>query len=98
MVRFLKVIGDSMTPEYKEGDFVITIAPPFLFQFLKAGDVIAFAHGNYGLLIKRIRELDRDSKEVSVEGTQENSLDSRRLGPIRKTAVIGKVIAHFPKP
>jgi signal peptidase I len=98
MVRLLKVIGDSMTPDYKEGDFVLTIAPPFLFRFLKPGNVIAFVHGYYGLLIKRIRMLDKLSKEVIVEGTHENSLDSRRLGPIRRTAIIGKVIAHFPKP
>jgi hypothetical protein len=87
-----------MAPVYEEGDFVITITLPFLFKFLKPGNVIAFEHGHYGLLIKRIRTLDRHTGEMTVEGTHENSLDSRRLGPIRKTAIRGIVIAHFTKP
>ena len=86
-----------MSPDFKEGDFVLLLRVPFLFRFLKPGNVIAFEHGLYGALIKRIRSLDPIKQEVVVEGVQANSLDSRRLGPIRRQAIRGKVIAHIAK-
>jgi hypothetical protein len=87
-----------MSPEYKEGDFVIILTAPFFFRFLRPGNVIAFEHGHYGLLIKRVRRFDELTGEVIVEGTNPDSLDSQRLGPIRWGAIRGKVIAHFSKP
>ena len=79
MLRLLRVTGDSMSPEYKEGDFVIVVTAPFLFRSLKPGNVIAFEHGLYGLLVKRVREFDGLSKEVIVEGANPNSLGSHNV-------------------
>jgi len=98
MVRVLRISGDSMSPEYREGDFVVIATAPFLFRALKPGDVIAFEHGYYGLLIKRIGRRGASSDEFIVEGTHPDSLDSRRLGPVRLASIKGRVIAHFPKP
>jgi hypothetical protein len=98
MLRFLKVKGDSMSPDYGEGDFVVILTIPFLFRLMRPGSTIAFEHSHYGLLIKRIRTIDTDTKEVIVEGANANSLDSRRLGPIRPAAIRGRVIAHIPRP
>jgi len=98
MVRILKVTGDSMYPDFKEGDFVLLITLPYVLKHLKVGDNIVFEHKNYGTLIKRIASFDPETAEAYVEGTQPDSLDSRRLGTIRRTNIRGKVIAHFPKP
>ena len=98
MVRVLRISGDSMSPDYREGDFVVIATAPFLFHILKPGDVIAFEHGYYGLLIKRISRRGDATDEFIVEGVNSNSLDSRRLGPVRLDAIRGRVIAHFPKP
>lgn len=97
MLRLLKVNGDSMAPDLKEGDFVVITTVPFFLNRLKPGNIIVFENKQYGTLIKRIASFDPQSAEAYVEGTQPESLDSRRLGPIHRDAIRGKVIAHFSK-
>ena len=98
MLRIHKVSGDSMSPDFQEGDFVILITAPLFLKRLKIGDTIIFGHKLYGTLIKRIASFDPETAEVYVEGTQPDSLDSHRLGTIRPEAIRGKVVAHFSKP
>lgn len=97
MLRIHKVTGDSMSPDFQEGDFVVLARMPFLLKRLKTGDIIIFDHKLYGTLIKRIASFDPETAEAYVEGTRPDSLDSRRLGLIRRESIRGKVIAHFPK-
>jgi signal peptidase I len=98
MLRIHKVTGDSMSPDFQEGDFVVLTTVPFFLNRLKVGDVIIFEHNHYGTLIKRIASFDPETAEAYVEGTHPESLDSRRLGTIRRANIRGKVIAHISKP
>ena len=86
-----------MSPDFQDGDFVVLTRFPILLNRLKIGDVIIFDHKLYGTLIKRIASFDPETAEAYVEGTHPDSLDSRRLGTIRRSAIRGKVIAHFQK-
>ena len=97
MIRLLKVTGDSMSPDFQDGDFVALATAPFFIKRLKVGDTIIFDHKLYGTLIKRIVSFDPETAEAYVEGTRSDSLDSRRLGTIRREAIRGKVIAHISK-
>ena len=97
MLRIHKVIGTSMSPDFQEGDFVILATAPFILKHIKVGDIIIFDHKHYGTLIKRIASFDPETAEAYVEGTQPDSLDSHRLGTIRRENIQGKVIAHFSK-
>ena len=97
MFRIQKVTGDSMFPDFRAGDFVLIVTARFVRKRLKSGDVIVFEHKLYGNLIKRIAAFDPETADAYVEGTRLDSLDSRRLGTIRRDAIRGKVIAHFPK-
>jgi signal peptidase I len=97
MLKILKISGDSMSPDFLDGDFVIIVTAKFLKNRLKVGDNIIFHHKFYGTLIKRISSLDPGTAEYYVEGTRTDSLDSRRLGTIRGENITGKVIAHFPR-
>jgi len=97
MFKILKIHGDSMSPDFQEGDFVIILTASFILNRLKVGDDIIFSHKLYGTLIKRIASFDPNTAGVYVEGTSEDSLDSRRLGTIRSENIKGKVIAHFSK-
>lgn len=97
MFRILKVSGDSMSPDFQEGDFVVLTTIPFFLNRLKTGDNIVFEHKFYGTLIKRIASFDPETTEAYVEGTNSDSLSSLRLGTIRRDAIRGKVIAHFSK-
>jgi len=60
---------------------------------IRRGDVIVFENQLYGTLIKRVENINGEG--IFVIGTGEDSLDSRRLGPVNPDAVQGKVIWHI---
>jgi signal peptidase I len=96
MLKLLKIVGDSLTPEYQNGDFVIISKIPFLFVPPSTGDIVAFQQPGYGLLIKCIRGLNQDGS-VDVIGAHPDSIDSRVFGPINEKNILGKVIWHIRK-
>ncbi len=98
MLRLFKISGSSLSPAFREGDFVVVSKIPFLFRRLREGDVVVFRHEHYGVMIKRVASFDPDMDEVFVLGEGENSTDSRRFGPISRRSVLGKVIWHIRKP
>ena len=98
MLRFLRVTGDSLLPVYQDGDFVLVSKIPYLFDEIKQGDIIAFRHKEYGTMIKKVEDVASSVGEIHVIGTHENSVDSRRFGPITSDDMLGKVIWHVKKP
>ena len=98
MLQLLKVTGESLSPLYKEGDFVVITTLPFFLRRLRQGNIIVFQHGLYGTLIKIVERVLLDEDAVYVIGTSEDSLDSRRLGPISRAAIKGRVLWHIAKP
>lgn len=96
MLKLLKITGDSLTPEYQNGDFVIISKIPFLFTPPSPGDVIAFRQAGYGQLIKRIQHITQNGG-VNVIGSHPESVDSRVFGPVRRESILGKVIWHIRK-
>ena len=97
MLKILKVSGDSLTPEFQEGDFVLIAKIPFLLSHLKANDVVVFQHPDYGVMIKMIDFILPGDDEIFVVGTHDHSVDSRRFGPIKRDDLIGKVVWHIRK-
>ncbi len=93
MFRVLRITGDSMSPEYQDGDFVLIGKGFFFLSRHKVRDVIVFTHQQYGILIKEIEKITNEG--VYVIGTDKNSLDSRRLGPVNPAAIEGRVIWHI---
>ena len=106
MCRLLKVHGDSLIPDYQEGDFVLVSKIPFLFASPRPGQVVAFHLPPYGTLIKRIEQvLEGDQSDDQsggpsyfVTGTHPLSVDSRQFGPVSRRALLGRVVWHIPKP
>lgn len=98
MLRLLRVSGSSLLPRFQDGDFVLVCKIPCLLGNIRPGDVIAFRNQTYGTLIKQVQSVSSARDEIFVVGTQENSVDSRRFGPIGKEDVLGKVIWHIKKP
>lgn len=92
MFRILKISGDSLNPYLSDGDFVLTSKIPIKFNWLKVGDIVAFQHPSFGLLIKRIDLIDSYTKQYFLLGTQPNSIDSRVLGLIDEQDLVGKVM------
>ena len=94
MLKLIKVTGNSLYPDYREGDYVMVVTVPF-FPF-KGGDTIVFRHPTYGTMIKKITRVDLDG--IHVVGSHPDSIDSRRFGSIQRRDVVGKVIWHIRKP
>jgi len=97
MLYLLKVEGSSLEPDFVEGDFVLVSKIPFFFRPVRPGDVIVFNHMLYQTMIKYVERFEPETGEVFVVGTNPGSIDSRIFGPIRLSAVMGKVIWHIPK-
>jgi signal peptidase I len=98
MLRFIKILGNSLLPEYQEGDFVLVGKMPLFLHSVKRGDVIVYRHPLYGTMIKKVDRVMPDENQIYVVGTDENSVDSRQLGAVRKDALIGRVIWHIRRP
>jgi len=96
MLKLLKITGNSLTPEYQEGDFVLISKVPFLLVPPSRGDIIAFQQPGYGLLIKRINEVLPDGT-LDVIGSQPESVDSRVFGSVKRKDILGKVIWHIQR-
>ena len=95
MLRVLRISGHSLTPEYQPGDFVLISKIPWLFSRPHPGDVVAFHHSAFGLLIKQISAYDPRLHQVTVLGTHADSVDSREFGPVSLPQVLGKVLWHI---
>ena len=98
MLKFIKVSGKSLLPEYREGDFVLVAKIPFFLRHIHQGDIVVFDHPVYGLMIKRVDRLFPERDEIYVIGTHDFSVDSREFGPISWETLVGKVIWHLQKP
>jgi signal peptidase I len=97
MLYLLKVEGSSLEPGFIEGDFVLVSKIPFFFRPIRPGDVIAFNHVLYQTMIKYVERFEPETGEVFVAGSNPASIDSHTFGPIRLSAVLGKVIWHIQK-
>jgi nickel-type superoxide dismutase maturation protease len=97
MIQILKVTGESLSPFFIEGDFVVVSKIPFVLRKIKAGDIVVFRHPVYGTMIKKVEHISPDGEEFFVLGTHPESTDSRQFGPLRRSQLTGKVIWHIGK-
>ncbi len=97
MIQMLKVTGESLSPFFLEGDFVVVSKIPFVLRQIKAGDIVVFRHPVYGTMIKQVETISPDGEQLFVLGTHPESTDSRQFGPLQRRQLIGKVIWHIHK-
>ena len=97
MIQILKVTGESLSPSFLEGDFVVVSKIPFVLRRLKSGDIVVFRHPVYGTMVKQVEHISPDGEEISVIGTHPGSTDSRQFGPLWRGMLVGKVIWHIRK-
>jgi nickel-type superoxide dismutase maturation protease len=90
--ELLKVTGESLSPFFLQGDYVLVAKLPYILRRLKPGDVIVFRHPAYGVMIKRLEYFTVGGEELFVLGSHPESNDSRTFGAIPRRWVEGKVI------
>lgn len=95
MLRFLKIRGHSLYPDFRDGDYVLIAKTTFPFSKIRVGDVIVFHQPGFSLMIKRVRCVLDGGNAYEVRGTQVSSTDSRDFGPVLNEHVQGKVIWHI---
>ena len=98
MIRIIKVTGESLSPSFQDGDYVIIITASRFIDNLRPGDVIVFDHDDYGRVIKMVDRINPLTGEIYVTGTHEYSLNSIQLGTIASDSIIGRVIWHISGP
>ena len=97
MLQVMKVTGESLSPFFETGDYVLIAKAPFLLRSLHVGDILVFRHAAYGVMIKRLEQVSPDGAEFFMLGTHPDSTDSRQFGPVARKNIIGKVIWHIPR-
>lgn len=86
MPRLIKVVGDSMSPTLKDGDYVLIIKP----RRVRPGFLYVVNHSDLGWIIKRLDRIESD--RYFFKGDNPNSTPSAVIGPVTKNRIIGRVM------
>jgi signal peptidase I len=97
MLKIIKVTGESLSPFFLSGDYVLLRTSSRGYN-LKKGDVVVFNHPQFGRLIKQVQSIEPTARAIRVKGTHPASLDPIQLGSIPFSDIIGKVIWHIKQP
>jgi len=95
MLRILKVSGNSLTSILENGDYIIISKIPVVLNRLYRGDIVVFQNASFGVLVKKIEDINFTTNEIFVSGTHRDSVNSRILGAVNKKDIIGKMIFHI---
>lgn len=91
-IQRIKITGHSMEPTLPEGSFFLLNRWVYFFRSPRLGEVVVL-QSDQEFLCKRIAGIDLVNEEYQIEGdNSRDSLDSRKLGPIQKKQILGKVI------
>ena len=82
MLKLIKVTGDSLSPFFLPGDYVLTGNCPRLFGKISEGDTIVFSHDSFGLLIKEVSSVDPQLQQYNIKGSHPQSINSRKLAAL----------------
>jgi len=98
MLKIMRITGDSLSPEFEAGDFVLVAKIAWLIKRLRPGDLVVLRHPDYGVLIKRVAAVQAEAGTLTVIGSHPDSVDSRRFGAVAMERVEGRVIWHVRRP
>jgi len=89
MFQLFKISGDSLFPFYKSGESVFC-RKVFKNTTIKVDDTVVFEKANYGLMIKKVKLIEKNS--YFVVGTAPLSIDSRNFGALQHQEIRYKVL------
>lgn len=85
-----KVVGHSMEPTILSGTILLVSSIPYLFKQPKLGDIVVFKVLEEKF-VKRIKKNEGRRYFLAGDNTTD-SLDSRKLGWVRREDILGKVL------
>jgi len=95
MLNIIKVTGNSLSPFFLPGDYVLVRNYRPGYKNLRVGNFVVFQHSEFGRLIKQVHTIYPETKTLKVVGSHEKSISSHKLGLIPYSDLIGKVIFHI---
>jgi phage repressor protein C with HTH and peptisase S24 domain len=96
MISILKIQGESMSPLYMEGDYLI-VARPFRRSSIIPGKNIIFQHDKYGLIVKTITSVDIVRQIFHSKGLNKNSITDQEIGETPFRNIKGLPLFHIRK-
>lgn len=87
-IRLFRIRGDSMSPNLRDGDYVITNT---WFYSPRIGDVVVVQHPTLGVVIKRVLRVIPHGIFLQGDNTLA-SMSPERIGLVSLGDVLGKVI------
>lgn len=91
MLKILKVTGNSLSPFFLPGDYVLVLRTPRRFKNLSPGDFVVFNHREYGRLIKQVIRNNPSGTYIETEGIHPDSISTQEIGRVHYENIIGKV-------
>lgn len=98
MLKIIKVSGQSMSPDFNDGDYVLVSRIPLILGMVKINSILVFNTDKYGILIKKVSDIDRINRKIFFTGINSNSLSGEMIGAVPEKNILGSVILHFKKP
>ena len=92
-IKVARVQGTSMLPQLNDQDYVVAVGWPWL--RLRPGQIVMILHPYLGLIIKRIFTVKHQC--YTLVGDHSSSISSEKIGWVRRSQIIGRVIFHIPK-
>ncbi len=93
MFSLFQVEGDSMSPAYSSGDYLLL---RHFFRRLKVGERVVVDHAVYGLIVKEIADVSPE-QGIKLTGTNTASVSSEKMGWCEQKQIVGKVVCLFKK-
>lgn len=88
MFALFKVTGNSMSPSFNDGDFVLGLTK---FISPKIGQVVVVQHSLYGRIIKRISCVQKDGILLAGDNPDEG-VSTEAMGRIEQDKITARVI------
>lgn len=98
MIRIIKVTGNSLSPSFLSGDYVIVRNSRNNLPNYSKGEIVVARHQTLGLIIKQVRLVHPDTETLELVGTHLDSISSEKIGFIPYQDVVGKLLFHIKRP
>lgn len=96
MIRLFRVRGQSMKPDYRDGDLAVALSASWdrlMGRQPRGGDDVVARHPNFGLVLKRLESIGEDG--VRLRGLSNLSAEPEFLRLKSKADVVGRVVWRF---
>ncbi|MEM7469441.1 MAG: S24 family peptidase [Pseudomonadota bacterium] len=93
-MKLIKVVGSSMQPHYRDGDYVLV--SPYHASAPRVGDDVVCRHPSIGVVIKRIAKVSE--RQIFFQAVNRLGMSPEALGWVSRKAIIGRVRKRIAKP